>query len=103
MIYIGQFRGPIIYICVKRYFRNSKFLIFCCNCIYIDSGIAGFMKGCRSWQPTGKGIEDEIIGEEFNQNNMESSGDRPPIQGEKGSYETNLSMPPDPWSNHIRD
>ncbi len=54
------------------------------------------MKGRRSWQPAGKGIEDEIIGEEFSQNNMESSGDRPRIQGEEGSYETNLSIPPVP-------
>ena len=70
--------------------------MFCCNCIYIGSGISGFMKGRRSWQPAGKGIEDEIIGEEFSQNNMESSGDRPRIQGEEGSYETNLSIPPVP-------
>ena len=61
------------------------------------------MKGRRAWQPAGKSVEGEMTGEETSQNDTEPSGDRPAASGEEGSHETDPSMPPDPWSNYIRE
>ena len=61
------------------------------------------MKGRRAWQPAGKSGEGEMTGEETSQNDTDPSGDRPAASAEEGSRETDPSMPPDPWSNYIRE